>query len=266
MTVSVGLADPRSEYLIRLLRSSGQFRVRAQAAVALGRGSSDEAVLRALEGALADRHPAVRAAAASALGVHGGPLALASLRRARGDREAAVRKAVDSALARMRSADGRQAASSPRGGAPGSEGPPASLHGGGRYYVGVGMPGSRVASVDRSTLLHARSFLERALHKMEGVVVAPEHESRRAAKRVIERKALRGYYLDSSVVSLERRRAGSVRAVVSIVVNTYPERNMKAVLRGAATVHGSSDGGKAIEGAYRGALRRLPQALASAQH
>ncbi len=72
-----------------------------------------------------------------------------------------------------------------------------------------------------------------------------------------------GYYLDSSVVSIEQTPAGT-RVVVSVIVGTYPGRDMRAILQGAATVPGSSGPGAiraAIEGALRGAIRRLSQAM-----
>ncbi|MEM9193221.1 MAG: hypothetical protein AAGF12_28865, partial [Myxococcota bacterium] len=56
--------------------------------------------------------------------------------------------------------------------------------------------------------------------------------------------------------------------VVSVIVNTYPGRDMRAILQGAATVQGGGSGPQArrqaIEGALSGALRRLPQALQAA--
>ena len=61
--------------------------------------------------------------------------------------------------------------------------------------------------------------------------------------------------------------ANGTRVAVSVIVGTYPGRDMRAILNGAATVPGS--GGPeadraAVEGAIRGALRNLPQALSSA--
>jgi hypothetical protein len=54
--------------------------------------------------------------------------------------------------------------------------------------------------------------------------------------------------------------------VVSVIVNTYPGRDMRVILQGAATVQGASGASaerQAIEGALTGALRRLPQAFAA---
>ena len=72
-----------------------------------------------------------------------------------------------------------------------------------------------------------------------------------------------GFYIDTSIVKVDKS-AGNTRVVVSVVVNTYPGRDMRAILQGAATVPGATDQRaeeRAIEGAIRGALRRLPQAM-----
>src|SRR5262245_61338209 len=65
---SSAAADARSDYLIRLLKDSTQFRVRAQAAISLGGVESAPEVVDALMTSLSDEHPAVRAAAANSLG------------------------------------------------------------------------------------------------------------------------------------------------------------------------------------------------------
>ena len=67
-----------ADRLAELLGGSGSYRVRAQAALSLGRLGEPGSV-SALVDALEDAHPAVRAAAASALGRIGSPSALPPL-------------------------------------------------------------------------------------------------------------------------------------------------------------------------------------------
>ena len=115
-------------------------------------------------------------------------------------------------------------------------------------------------------LFDAQLFMSDQLVQMQGVELMPDAQSTAAATREIAKRRLKGYFLDSSVVSLERKNGG-VRAVVSVIVGTYPGRDMRAMLRGAATAPGGLDHTtveQAIEGAIVGALRRLPQALRSA--
>ncbi len=259
-SVSVS-ADARSEYLVRLLKGSSQFRVRAQAAVSLASARDEPGVVQALSVALNDDHAAVRAAAASALEKLGDPSALAALEARRNDREKPVRSAVERAIIALRRAaakrSGRTAIAPPTRRVP--TGPP-------KYYVGIGTPGTK-ANLDPETLRRARDFLESRLREVDGVVIAPANEKPRAARSVLQEKKLAGYYLDSSVVSVEKRPGGDVRAVVSVIVGSYPGREMRMILQGAATVMGgdSSTQMQAIEGAFRGALRNLPKVFETVQ-
>jgi hypothetical protein len=86
------LADAKSSYLIRLLQESSQFRVRAQAAISLGRVEKEPAVTKALIAALHDQHSAVRAASASSLERLGDPSALGELEKCRNDPETAPKQ------------------------------------------------------------------------------------------------------------------------------------------------------------------------------
>jgi hypothetical protein len=250
-------ADGRTDYLIRLLKTSSTFRVRAQAALSLGRIEGEREVVKALAGALDDRHPAVRTAAASSLGRLSDPSVLDDLKAARNDRQASVRRAVGRAirkLSRIARTQPRRRRETP------SQQSPAT---GGRYYVGVGTPGSK-ADIGRSALREAQQYIEGQLRSMDGVVLAPGNESRTQVQRTLKRRNLSGYYVDSSVVRVEESSEGT-RVVVSVILNTYPGRDMRAMLQGAATVPGGKGPRareQALQGAFRGALRRLPQALA----
>lgn len=251
-------ADARTDYLIRLLETSSTFRVRAQAALSLGRLDADGAIVRALSRALGDDHPAVRTAAAASLEQLGDPSALGALRNSLRDRDATVRGAVNRAVRSLERVARTRPRTEPVPSDP-SEGPA-------RWYVGVGAPGASGVNVSRSVLEGARRFMERRVGQIDGVVVADRDESSGQVQRVLRSRRLNGYYLDSSVVRVEER-GGGLRAVVSVIVNTYPGRDMRVILQGAATVQGSGSGTQAqqqaIEGAITGALRRLPQALAA---
>ncbi|MEM6954727.1 MAG: hypothetical protein AAF645_03535, partial [Myxococcota bacterium] len=135
-----------------------------------------------------------------------------------------------------------------------------------RFYVGVGEPGNQ-ASLDGDLVAHAAQYLRSQIESMDGVSMAPQDESRNAANRAIRRNNLTGYFIDSSIVRVEETDVGT-RVVVSVIVNTYPGRDMRAILNGAATVPGAS-GARAIraamEGALRSATRRLLQAMESSR-
>jgi hypothetical protein len=249
-------ADARSDYLIRLLKESSQFRVRAQAAISLGSVKAEPAVLDALQKALEDANPAVRAASASSLERIGDQSVLPALKSALNDDEQAVRTAAQRAI----SAVSRRASNLVTERAITETAP---SKGSNKFYVGIGVPGTRVKSVGRDTLKQTRQFIEEQVRTIEGVLIAPEKETPAKVRSVLKKQKLNGFYLDSSLVSLEPTPEGGVRAVVSIIVGTYPDRNMRTILQGSARVTGSAGSIKtlAIEAAVRGALRQFPTVL-----
>lgn len=255
LVASLAKADARTDYIVRLLKTSSSFRVRAQAALSLGRvGNSNAAVVRDLSQALRDNHPAVRSAAAVSLGEIRNTSAIPALRAASLDSDRTVRQAAEDALARL-----ERVAPIPTTTTATTQAPSGS----GRYYVGVGNPGSSVSDVDRETLRNARQFLADQISHMEGIVLAPEGETNTKAATQIRQRHLIGYYIDSSVVRLDAQADGT-HATVSLIVGTYPGRDMRAILQGKATVPGATGPSArrmALEGAFHGALRRLPQAL-----
>jgi hypothetical protein len=267
IVTSSALADERTEYFIRLLQTSSTFKVRAQAALGLGRLEPSRDAIQALSGALKDDdHPAVRAAAATALGKLADRSVKPALERAKRDANADVRHAARTALVEIERAPSAQpSASASR--SRGAEGATGARQGSARprFYVGVGEPSAQQVRLGEATKSSLRSILVRQLEGIDGVLVAPPKERPPQARAVIEKRKLTGYYIDSSVVSLQRTESGT-RAEVSLILGSYPGRDMKAMLRGGATVPGA--GGpdaerRAIEGAFQGAVRRIHQAMES---
>jgi hypothetical protein len=255
-------ADARTDFLVRALRTSPMFRVRTQAAISLGSVQAEPQVFEALSGALRDEHPAVRAAAASALERHGDPEAIPALRDVTNDSEPTVRAAVERAIQRLEQVARTRPRSRPLPAANDGGGPtPPADSGPARFYVAVGRPGSNVESVPRDSLEALRTFVERQAASVPGVAMAPPQEPATAANRVLRDRDLTGYYLDTSIVAVEELPTGGVRARVSVVVQTYPDRNIRSMLSGAATVtagSGPTVQRLAVEGALRSALRGLP--------
>ena len=246
--------DPRSTYLIKLLEGSSQFRVRAQAAISLGTVEAARAAVDALTKALRDVHPAVRAAAATSLGRVGDASSVAALRALERDTEEPVRSAAKAAMAKLASAAPEIRVDPVT---------PPTPSGPALYYVAVAEPATRVASLDKQLLAKAHAFIKQRVGQMQGVRLAPDAESAQAAEQVLKKQRLKGFYLDSSIVSVEKRPGGETRIAVSVIVATYPGRDMRAIMQGAATVTGagSQTHQQALEGAYSGALRQLSQAF-----
>lgn len=247
-------ADSRSDYLIGLLGSSTSFRVRAQAALSLGQVEANETVVEALKTALGDEHPAVRASAASSLERLADPSALAALQALGRDADPAVRRAVASAIRALERVARTQ---------PTRDTTPSRQVANARYYVGIGTPGATDPSIGEEEIARVRQLIVDEVGRLEGVLLAPDDEAPEAAQRVLRRRRLTGYFIDSSIVRLEVNEQGT-RATVSVVLGTYPGRDMRAMLHGRALVPGvQSDAARsgAIRGAVGGALRRLGQAM-----
>jgi HEAT repeat protein len=98
LLVTGAAGDTELDSLVRRLESGGDFRVRVQAALQLGK-THDPAYTSALGRALDDKNDSVRAAAAAALKTLGDPDAIDHLRESRLDRSPAVRRQVLDALA-----------------------------------------------------------------------------------------------------------------------------------------------------------------------
>lgn len=250
LTPSLTRADSRSDFLIRMLSGSDQFRVRTQAALALGSRAPEPAAVSALIRSLKDEHPAVRAASAGALEMLKDSSALVALKAARKEKDRAARAAIEHAIATIESV----VAPSPE------------PSGGSVYYVAIGLPSTQTG-LAAPTLRELRAHMVKEVGGLSGVRIAPENEGQAAATSVLRSKKLVGYYLDSSVTKIEQKPDGALRAQVSIIVGTYPGRAMRVMLSGAATVSGGGSGDsakvQAVEAAFTGALRRLPQAMES---
>ena len=247
---STAQAGGREDYLLRLLRSSSAFRVRAQAALSLGQLERTPRSVAALERAVRDKHPAVRVSAITSLRRLESKKSLEVVERATKDRNKSVRRAALEAVETLEALGERQ------------RGPGEPV-----YLVAVGMPGAKAERVSRQMLFDTRIFLSEQLIQLQGVELAPDDLSPADVRAEISRRGLSGFHLESSVVTLEPKGAG-VRAVVSVIVLSNPGRDMRGMLRGAATATGrysSETAEQAIQGAFVGALRRLPTVFEAAK-
>ena len=272
---------------IRVLQSGRDFRARVRAAFALG-SSSDPSVAPHLIGALRDDNPAVRAAAATALGRLGQPSAIAPLRRLRSDRVRAVRHEAERAIQRIeasrpppRRASTRHARRrSSRSPYPSISVLPRSrdIHWPRvRYVVVLGTMQNR--SNFRDTTLESQLMREvsRSLTVLRGVAVIPAGRMPAEAEREIRRRRLPRLRLEGTLTRVERRthrRQLSVRCEVSLMLMEEPGRNIRSVLNGAATGQSPRRGNRrtqerglaqqALEGAVRSAMSGAATAISSA--
>lgn len=264
---------------IELLRRSSSARSRARAAELLGRlrpaGSR-----AALEGALDDRAPAVRIAAAQALEALGELAALPALDRHALDRHPRARDAVVRArqglLRRPTTALASGWTSAPAAAV--ASAPPAAPQAVDwrrvRVLITLGTLANNVTR-DPSHVSHLREALRLAVSQDERYAIHPGALPAAAASRV-RRGDLRTYSLEGSLTTLREAQTGvslSVRAEVSLVLLQEPSHSIAATLAGSATAQDARPvltnlpdpmpllRRRAIEGAAHGALRSLETEL-----
>jgi hypothetical protein len=236
---ALGRADDRTNFLIDRVRyppSAGQsddFRIRAQAALALG-ATNDDAAVQPLCQALSDPSDAVRTAVAAALGRLGRPAGADCLKGRIGSETSAgvkgqMHKAIDSI-----------AASGGGGGAAPKAVPNA------KYYValspvsnGTGRP---QADVDRIVVGAIVSKLS-ALGKYQ---LAPSGESPDRARSVMSTRNLKGFYLSVSVDKFDYSN-GNLRVRVKIAISGYPGKDLKGEVGPGVTQTGVNPGDKSSE-------------------
>lgn len=242
----------------RNLASSGDFRVRVNAALVLGR-SKPEGALEALEHGLSDAHPAVRAASAQALGSIGDPAALPAL---------AQRSAVETSTSVK--AQIRVAMDAVRGGAAEAQGdatrtPPSEV----RYMIAIGAMhnGTGVRGDELCQVLTNAARARSLTLPGAAVVDSDGHQRRTAARRHIPVITLDG----NLAQIVESKVGGSVQVHARVDFTVRRDQTLKGTVSGGATTFGSSATmtpearqklqDDAVDGAVQSALRGAEQGL-----
>ena len=201
-------AEPKTGFLTQQLKTSDDFRVRTQAALALG-ATGDDAAVKPLCDALGDDNAMVKQSAAAALGKLGKAGGHACLKTALAKETAAgpkkqMQKALD-ALA---------------GFAPPPPPGPDS-----KYYVSIDISNKSKRSADEVDSI-VRSAMQSKLLRQTGYAVAPKGESSADAGKIVKSKKLAGYYLLASVEPPVYD-GGNLTQVVRVSMWTYPTKALK---------------------------------------
>jgi hypothetical protein len=239
---------------LRDLEESTDFRVRVSAALYLGR-TKPAGAREALERALGDGQPTVRAACAAALGALGDPAAISALsRRLSTESSSSVKAQIESSIARLRNAGS--------GDAPAAEAPTV------RYFVRLGVmrnpSGVRMEELRR---VLSESATSRAHGLKGGAVIEGDGAAAQAARR-----HLPIITLDGSLTQLiESQVSGSFQVQARVEFAVRKDQTLKGTLSGAATTFASgptvSEQGRrqlqndAVDGAVQSALRGADQGL-----
>jgi hypothetical protein len=242
LIASTALADGRVTFLAARLKyppAAGQaddFRVRTNAALALGATDDDDAV-SPLCGGLDDPSEVVRQAAAVALK----KLARASSRdclqrRAGAETNASVKAQIKRALEALETAAGSS-------GAGGGEAPAVASA---KYYVSV----SKITNNTTRTAADVQRIVGGAITSKLAALgeyqMAPSGETNDAAKATLARRKLKGYYLGVSVDKLDYS-DGNLRVRVKIAVFSYPGRDLRGEVPAGATLPGARPGDTGAE-------------------
>jgi hypothetical protein len=209
--------DAKIAFLADKLKAD-DFRVRTNAALALGATNEDNAV-QPLCRALSDENEVVRQAAAAGMKRLGRAQGIACLReRLGGEGSDAVRLQLTRAIDTLEAARGG-------GGEPKNNAQA-------KYYVALSAvqnrSGKAQAEVDAAVLAAVKKRLENAAVFQ----VAPDKETPAAAKANIAKRKLKGFYLSISVDPFDY--ASGTKASVRIAIFTYPNKDLRGESPGKA--------------------------------
>jgi len=229
-------ADPeRVKFLADKLRSD-DFRVRTNAALALGASNEDGAV-DPLCGALDDSSEVVRQAAAVAMKRLGRPAGLPCLRTHEGnEKNEGVKIAITRAIEAIAASGGGDA-----GGDDKIKNNPSA-----KYYISL----STVANSTGRSQPEVEGVVLRSIKtKLDGagtVQIAPAKETADKAREVMKSRKMNGFYLAIAVDRFDYSN-GNLRVKVKIGVFTYPGKSLLGNVDKTLTKEGVSSGDKSSE-------------------
>ncbi len=208
-------ADPRTSYLADQLKSNDDYRVRTQAALALG-ASGDEAAVKPLCDAIVDSNLSVKVAAAAALGKLGKPAGLPCLQSA-GKRESApaVKSQIEKSIASL------QAGGSSSVGSATPPPPDAKT----KVYVAIQVTNKTsrgAADVDAMI----RAAIQQKLLAKPGYAVAPKSETPTQGGPIVKSKKLKGFFLIATVEA-PIYASGNLSQTVRVSMWTYPDKALQ---------------------------------------
>jgi hypothetical protein len=229
---SVARADSRTDFLIGRLKAD-DFRVRTNAALALGQ-SGDDAAVPPLCGAISDANDVVRQAAVAALQKLGKPSALGCLKdRVNTETSDAVKRAITRAI------------DSIGGGSSSPSGPPPTVANA-KYYVSVSPIANQTGRPDSEIAQIVGSAIRGKLGELQGYQLAPDQESPAQARATMSKRKLTGYYLSIRVERFDYS-DGNLRVRVKVAVFTYPGKDLRGEVPAGLTQTGVSPGDKSTE-------------------
>lgn len=222
-------ADTR--YLVEQLKSNDDYRVRTQAALALG-ASGEDAAVRPLCDALGDSNATVKTAAAAALGKLGKPSGLPCLQSAeRRESVASIKTQIQKSIASLQNGGGSSGAGLATPPPPGADT---------KFYVAIQVTNktSRPAAEIEGLV---RAAMQTKLLSKPGVAVAPKTETQAQGGQLVKSKKLKGFLLLATVES-PTYAGGSLSQMVRVSMWTYPDKALQGEFSPKLTQSGTSTG------------------------
>lgn len=204
------------------LKTSDDYRVRTQAALALG-ASGDAAAVQPLCGGLKDKTPVVRSAAAAALGKLGKPGGLACLKGVRSaEKDAGVAAQIDQSIGKLE-------------GGGGDAPPPPSASS--KYYVAIEVANKSSKSAAEVEKL-VRATIQSKLLASSGFAIAPKAETPAQGGQIVKSKNLKGFYLIATVEAPVYAN-GNLVQTLKLSIWSYPDKALKGQVSPKLTQSGT---------------------------
>lgn len=228
-------ADDKIDELIQRLKTSDDFRVRTQAALALG-VTKELAAVQPLCGALEDGHEAVRGASAAALGKLSKAEGLPCLKDREGKESDGKVKAQISKSIKTLEAASRPSDKAEKGDVPA----------GAKWYVSIGKITNKSSRSESEIEGVVRDALSRKLRSLEGYAVAPKGEKAEAARKVMQDKKLKGFEFQVTVEPPVYDN-NKVAITLRVMITSYPGKDIKAAMSPKISQEGVSKNDTATE-------------------
>lgn len=234
LTSGAALADPRTSYLIEQLKSD-DYRVRTQAALALGASGDDGAVQPLCDALTKDSKASVKTAAADALGKLGKPSGLTCLQTAEPKEPSpAVKTQITKSIAALKAAS-----------TPGALQPPPPPGKDAKYYCAIEVTNKSGRPITEVEPL-LRAAMQTKLLSQKGYAVAPKGETAGAGGKILKSRNLKGFLL-MAVVEPPVYEGGDLKQVVRLTVASYPGKAIKGEFSLKLTQSNTAKGDKKSE-------------------
>jgi HEAT repeats len=238
LLVSAGvLAEGRVDFLSERLKSD-DFRVRTNAALALG-ATNDDAAVAPLCGDISDSNDVVRRAIVEALKRLSRSSSLDCLKgRLSVEPNASLKQQIQRAIDAIDASAG--------GGGGGNNGGPPPLVPNAKFYVSLS---SVTNNTNRPTSEIERVVLDAIRGKLSTLgpyQLAPGGEAPAAARAAMSKRNLKGYYLSIAVEKFDYS-DNNLRVRIKIAVFSYPGKDLRGEVPAGATMSGTGPGNKDAE-------------------